>query len=85
MFIELTQENDEKVTINVSSITCFMEVSKSGSTMEFVVEDSLSSKGTLAVNEPSKEASVIYFANGDYVKCKESYAFLKKILANQSK
>jgi hypothetical protein len=85
MFIELTQENDEKVSIIVSSIICFMEVSKSGNTMEFVVEDSLSSKGTLVVNEPSEEASVIYFANGDYVKCKESYAFLKKILANQSK
>jgi hypothetical protein len=85
MFVELTQENDKKVTIIVSSITCFMEVSKSGDTMEFVVEDSLSSKETLAVNELSKEASVVYFANGDYVKCKESYAFLKKILANQSK
>jgi hypothetical protein len=85
MFIELTRTNNEKVTVNASTITCFMEVSKSGSTMKFVVEDSLSSKGTLAVNEPSKEASVVCFANGDYIECKESYAFLKKILANQSK
>jgi hypothetical protein len=58
MFIELTRTNNEKVTVNTSSIAYFLA---------------------------GKEGANIYFANGGYLWCKESYESIRKILLGQNK
>jgi hypothetical protein len=84
MFIELTRTNNEKVTVIISNIAYVTE-GNINVEMNFVTEDSIRPIETVVVNKSKDEYSVIHFVNGEHINCKESYAYLKKILASHNK